>query len=355
MIKIIKKILVFVLVFAISSAFSGCNKPAEPQSSADVEVIIEEETIVWGDNSMTEQNSSVSSESTQQNSSEPQTSTPSENSSVTTLGDTTSVESTPSEPETVNTNYEWKSHSQDYKLLAFTFDDGPSTNMTRYVQLFSAFEGAGTFFVRGNSIKGDYSYNMMQSAINAGWDLGNHGDNHLVATNGGANGEATYDEIKADIDNLTNKLHTNLKNADGTQYEVNLYRPPNIKPTANTFKICNEEKLAVIWLKYDALDWDQTKTYQDRYKVFDQGLNTWVDGDVILCHETGVVGAEDTYKILEQLLPQFYKAGYRFCSITELMRLRGISQDQISGELNNVNGNRGMVTNILDAAAAGKK
>ena len=35
--------------------------------------------------------------------------------------------------------------------------------------------------------------------------------------------------------------------------------------------------------------------------------------------------------------------------------MRGVSIDQISGELNNVGGNRGMVTNILDAAAAGKK
>lgn len=353
-IKAMKKILIFVVVFALTFAFSGCSKPESPQSSADIEVIIEE-TIIQGDNSMTEQNSSVSSENTQQISSEQSNTTPSEDSSVTTSSENSSVVSTTSEPETIGTNYEWKSHSQDYKLLAFTFDDGPSTNMTRFVQLFSALEGAGTFFVNGRAIDGDYEYNMMQSAINAGWAIGNHGDNHLVATTGGANGEATYDEIKADINNLTHKLQTNLKNADGTPYKVNLYRPPNIKPTANTFQICKEETLAVIWLKYDALDWDQTKTYQDRYKVFNSGLDTWADGDIILCHETGVVGSEDTYKILEQLLPQFYKAGYRFCSITELMELRGITIDQISGELNDVDGNRGMVTNIVNAAKAGKK
>lgn len=249
------------------------------------------------------------------------------------------------------TEPEWKSHPEDFKLLAFTFDDGPSSNMPRYVDLFSLYEGTGTFFVRGISIKNDASYSMMQSAINAGWDIGNHGDNHLVATIGGiGGGEATYDQINADIVNLSNKLESNLKDRNGLPYKVKFYRPPNIKPTENTFKVCTEQDLAVIWLKYDALDWASNKTYNDRYNVFKNGIGTWKDGDVILCHEVGVVGAEDTYKILEELLPEFYEAGYRFCSISEYMRLRGISQYQLSGKLPIKNGNKGMVTNIMEVA-----
>ncbi|MBE6811135.1 MAG: hypothetical protein E7521_08825 [Ruminococcaceae bacterium] len=246
---------------------------------------------------------------------------------------------------------DWKSHPEDFKLLAFTFDDGPSSNMPRYVDLFSKYEGAGTFFVRGISIKNDDSYSMMQSAIDAGWDIGNHGDNHLVATIGGVGGgEATYDQINADIVNLNTKLESNLKDRNGLPYKVKFYRPPNIKPTENTFKVCTEQDLAVIWLKYDALDWASNKTYNDRYNVFKNGIGTWKDGDVILCHETGVVGAEDTYKILEELLPEFYEAGYRFCSINEYIQMRGISQYQLSGKLPIKNGNRNMVTNIIEVA-----
>lgn len=99
------------------------------------------------------------------------------------------------------------------------------------------------------------------------------------------------------------------------------------------------------------LDWDSTKTYQDRYNVFKNGISTWQDGDIILCHET----KGETYTILEELLPDFYRAGYRFCSIAELMELRGISLDQISGELNNVDGNNGMVVNVVKASKYGKK
>lgn len=353
-----KRILAFLVVLALIFTFAGCTKSETPQSSSDVEVIVEEEVIVQGGNDVTSNNSEIvnsvvseqqSNQQSDQQSSQQSPSTPSE-SSQNSSGDSDVNE----EDETVNIDYEWKSHPQDFKLLAFTFDDGPSVNMSRLVQLFSWYEGAGTFFVNGNKIKNESSYFAMQSAIDLGWDIGNHGDNHLVATTGGANGEATYDEIKADITNLTHKLETNLKTRDGASYKVNFYRPPNIKPTANSFKICGEENLAVIWLAHDALDWDATKTYNNRYTLFKNGIGTWEDGDIILCHETGNF-SEDTYKILEQLLPDFYKAGYRFCSIGELMDMRDITIDQISGELNDVDGNKGMVTNVIKAAEIGKK
>lgn len=244
---------------------------------------------------------------------------------------------------------EWKSHPEDYKLLAFTFDDGPSANAARLVELFAKYEGTGTFFVRGLSISGDNSYQIMQSAINAGWDIGNHGDKHLNAKTGNAGGEVTYDQIKADINNLTIKLESNLKNTDGTPYQVKFYRPPYIKPTENSFKVCEEQDLAVIWLKRDSNDWNGNMTYNDRYNLMQNGIGTWKDGDIILCHEKDSY-SEDTYKILVDLLPKFYEAGYRFCSISEYMQMRGISQYQLSGKLPNKNGNNGMVTNISEVA-----
>ena len=268
-------------------------------------------------------------------------------------GNDAAYEAVPKSESQQNTNQqsEWKSHPEDYKLLAFTFDDGPSSKAARLVDLFSLYEGTGTFFVRGISISGDSSYSNMQSAINAGWDIGNHGDKHMNAQFGGAGGgEVTYDQINADITNLTNKLESNLKTRDGSPYRVRFYRPPNIKPTSNTFKVCTEQNLAVIWLERDSMDWSGSYTYNSRYKIFKDGIGTWNDGDVILCHEHGTVGSDDTYNILVELLPEFYEAGYRFCSISELMELRGITQSQVSGELKTNASSKGMVTNILDDA-----
>ena len=351
-----KRILVLVMTLALVLSFAGCSSAESQQSSTDTEVIIKQESIIQGgessmtssDNQSTNDTTSTPSVDAPVSSEEQPSSNPSSSSS-----EVSSAVSTPSqvEDDTIDIDYEWKSHPEDYKLIAFTFDDGPGGLMQKYVEYFAAFEGSGTFFVNGTKIKGDYEYGLMQNAINYGWNIGNHGDNHLVATTGGGSGaEVSYEQLRADIMNLTNKLESNLKFRDGSPYDVSLYRPPNIKPTANTFKICGEENLSVIWLSHDALDWG-TNTKKDSYDVLKNGVGKWKDGDIILCHET----SQNTYDILQEVLPDYFRAGYRFCSITELMEMRGITREQIAGELKEVDGNRGMVTNILDAAAAGKK
>lgn len=347
----LKRIIALVIVHAIILSFLGCNSNKAQLSSNDIEIIVEEEIIVEGGDIMSNE-SNVSSDITQSNES---VETPVSSEQPSTSSNVSSIPSTPVEDDTINIDYEWKSHPEDFKLLAFTFDDGPSSRILDYVNLFAAFEGAGTFFVNGRNFKGSYEYELAQKAIDYGWDIGNHGENHLVATIGGAGGkETTYEELKKDIMDLTNRLHSNLKNRDGTPYEVTSYRAPNIKPTANTFKICDELNYPIIWLTYDALDWDTTKTDKNREDVFKYGIGKWEDGDVILCHEIQQY-ADQTYAYIEKYLPDFFRAGYRFCSISELMELRGITRDQISGELNEVDGNRGMVKNIVKAAKQGKK
>mgnify|MGYP003310262176 CR=1 FL=1 len=351
-----KRLISLILALVLVLALAGCSTTSE-ETSSDVEVIIQQETIVEKDDDTVSNESNINSETPQvsQPTSSIETPVSSEQPSSSSSQTSSNVSSTPAVDEFVNIDYEWKSHPEDYKLIAFTFDDGPTSRVQDYVNLFAAFEGAGTFFVNGRNFKSSYEYGLAQNAIDYGWDIGNHGENHLVATIGGEGGkEATYEELKKDIMDLTNKLHSNLKNRDGTPYEVTSYRAPNIKPTANTFKLCDELKYPVIWLEYDALDWDTTKTDKNREDVFKYGVGKWEDGDVILCHEVQQY-ADQTYEYIERYLPEFFRKGYRFCSVSELMELRGITREQICGELNNVDGNRGMVRNIVKAAQQGKK
>ena len=346
-----KRLVSLLLSHVLILTLAGCST-GSGETSSDVEVIIQQ--IVSKEEETVSSENNVSSEIIEENSSV-ETPVSSEQPSTSSSEINSNVSSTPVVDDTINIDYEWKSHPEDFKLLAFTFDDGPTSRMQDYVNLFAAFEGAGTFFVNGRNFKSSYEYGLAQNAIDYGWDIGNHGENHLVATIGGEGGkEATYEELKKDIMDLTNKLHSNLKNRDGTPYEVTSYRAPNIKPTANTFKLCDELKYPVIWLEYDALDWDTTKTDKNREDVFKYGVGKWEDGDVILCHEVQQY-ADQTYEYIEKYLPEFFRKGYRFCSVSELMELRGITREQICGELNNVDGNRGMVRNIVKAAQQGKK
>ena len=346
-----KRLVSLLLSHVLILTLAGCST-GSGETSSDVEVIIQQ--IVSKEEETVSSENNVSSEIIEENSSV-ETPVSSEQPSTSSSEINSNTSSTPVVDDTINIDYEWKSHPEDFKLIAFTFDDGPTSRVQDYVNLFAAFEGAGTFFVNGRNFKSSYEYGLAQNAIDYGWDIGNHGENHLVATIGGEGGkEATYEELKKDIMDLTNKLHSNLKNRDGTPYEVTSYRAPNIKPTANTFKLCDELKYPVIWLEYDALDWDTTKTDKNREDVFKYGVGKWEDGDIILCHEVQQF-ADQTYEYVEKYLPEFFRKGYRFCSVSELMELRGITREQICGELNNVDGNRGMVRNIVKAAQQGKK
>ncbi len=249
----------------------------------------------------------------------------------------------------------WKTHPEDYKLLAFTFDDGPRTKKdNRMVELFAKYKGSATMFVTGTSCASN-GYESLQNAINNGWDIGSHSMSHADAYTGSQkNGdytELTYDELKYQIADFNDLLEANLTMADGaTPYEVSLYRPPQIRTTETMFDVCIEENMLIIWALRDTYDWSSSYDEAARLQVLKDGVGTWIDGDIILGHIT----QDTTYNGLAATLEDFYDAGYRFCSVTELMKYRGIERSDISGKLNNVDGNKGMVTNIVNAATYGK-
>ena len=346
-----KKTFIFILSFALLFGLIGCKK-SESHNSSEVIEITEEIVYEGGESVVSQENQSNSNLQSEQNTLDNQVDSvytePVVSSENQTVGDNEEIKS----EKAVDINYEWKNHSQDYKLLAFTFDDGPSAEAQRLIDLFLQYEGAGTFFVNGQNIKSDADYTIMQNAINMGWAIGTHGMNHKNAlTEGSAGGVMTQQELQYEIKDFTAMLESKLKFADGTPYDITLYRPPNIAISSQMFDVCEADGLSVIWLAHDTHDWDKTKAYSHRFKIISDGVGTWLDGDVILAH----IWSDDTYNILKEKLPDFYDAGYRFCSVTELMQLRGISQDKISGRINNFDGNQNMVTNIIKSAKYGKK
>lgn len=252
-------------------------------------------------------------------------------------------------------NDDWRSHPEDFKLLAFTFDDGPSPiNDNRMVELFAQYNGSATMFVTGKACNSN-GYASLQNAINHGWDIGNHSMTHADAWSGSISQhtytELTYNELKYEISDMTAMLEANLTMADGvTPYNVPHYRPPQIRTTDTLFQICEEDNLPVIWLSQNTFDWSSNYDDDARLRVMQDGVCTWIDGDVILGHIT----QDSTYNCLEATIRAFYQAGYRFCSITELMKHRGIEIAHISGKLKEADGNMGCVTNIIKSATYGK-
>ena len=95
-------------------------------------------------------------------------------------------------------NDDWRSHPEDYKLLAFTFDDGPddySPSVTQKVaDAFAANNGSATFFFIGNSFNKDTDEGVAKYVLSKGNEIANHSYNHKNAATMDAMSEAEFNK-----------------------------------------------------------------------------------------------------------------------------------------------------------------
>ena len=246
-----KKTIAVISAILMQFSFVGCKKqPADNSSSEEAVVIYEYQSHVETTEDSPSNNNSLEANNSSSKNSNIDSSIISGNSSS---AESSKEENSMSSSNVSQTgiNYEWKSHSYDYKLLAFTFDDAPGGNVEKLIELFSAYQGAGTFFVNRKGLTDQSRCNALQKAIEAGWAIGNHGATHMSATKGGANGLATYKELKTEISDFSNTLESKLRNKDGSSYTISLYRPPELATSKEMFQICKEDNLAIIALEND--------------------------------------------------------------------------------------------------------
>ena len=105
-------------------------------------------------------------------------------------------------------------HPEDYKLIAFTFDDGPVFSevgdnvTTKIIDSFDAYYGAATFFFTGRGLRG-YGAALPEYAMIKGHELANHSDNHSTLSEI-ENRSETEKEIK-NVNGIGEKKFENMK------------------------------------------------------------------------------------------------------------------------------------------------
>lgn len=186
------------------------------------------------------------------------------------------------------------------KLLAFTFDDGPTPEITeRILEAFEKVGGKATFFVYGQRVE-EYP-EPLKKVVDAGHQVGNHSYGHVDLTSLNASG--IRDEIKK-----TNQLIYDLTGA-----KVNLVRPPYGK-TNQLMKDVIEYPM-INW-NIDSEDW-KSRDKDSVIKIIERDI---VDNGIILMHDV----YESTAEAVEYLLPLLQSEGYEFVTLEELAGINGI-------------------------------
>lgn len=178
------------------------------------------------------------------------------------------------------------------KIIALTFDDGPSKYTDEILNLLDKYNANATFFVLGNKVE-LYKETINKSIIN-GNEIGNHSYNHKWLIK--LKKEEFLDQI--------NKTQDIIKKTFD-------YTPKVLRPTYGSINslIRENTNLRITLWNVDTLDWK----YKNPKTIASRVIGHVKDGSIVLMHDTH----KQTVKALEMILNDLSNE-YKFVTVSEL-------------------------------------
>lgn len=192
--------------------------------------------------------------------------------------------------------------AEDEKLVALTFDDGPSGRFTR--KLLEGLEdrhAKATFLLCGYRME-QYP-ELTERIFLEGHEIGLHGYTHKSMQN------MCRGEVKQEIENTMALLPE--------ECQVSFLRSPGGLCGKCVQPVAAELGLAVLSWSVDPKDW----ATQDAETVEKEVISHVRDGDVILLHDMSDSSVEAALVIIDELQEQ----GFRFVTVSELARARNVT------------------------------
>ncbi len=197
------------------------------------------------------------------------------------------------------------------KVVALTFDDGPSPTWTpQILDVLKEGQAKATFFMLGEHVE-KYP-EVARRVASEGHEIGNH----------------TYDHHTL-IYYKTPELEKEINDAQvaifkATGLTTKYFRPPKAWLTENEKKDIKRMGYEVILWSLNSKDW---VTFDDRF-IVKYILHYVHPGDILLFHDSGGVfkpeggNRKETVKAVSRLIRKLRERGYRFVTISELLELR---------------------------------
>lgn len=191
----------------------------------------------------------------------------------------------------------------NYKMVAITFDDGPSVYTPKLLDALKERGAKATFFVLGNRAN-KYSATIKR-IIDEGHQLASHTYDHSNLA------RKSYSQILEQF-NKTADILTAL-GGDG-EYMVRL---PYGSCDAEVREAAKTAGIPLINWSVDSLDWQ----YRNTTKIVNKVLKYTGDGAIILLHDIHSPTIPAAIKIIDRLMAK----GYEFVTVEELLARRGIT------------------------------
>lgn len=192
------------------------------------------------------------------------------------------------------------------KVVALTFDDGSDgTNFNRILSILAKHNIKATFFLTGAGAT-DHPQSI-RDAVNMGHDIGNHSYSHPYFT------QISIVEM---VNQLT-KTDQIIRNLTGVSTKPFFRAPYGATNQTVLQTVGNAGYTYTLHWNIDSIDWTGNLAQDISNRV----LKNIVPGTIILMH-TGA-GASGTPPALEIIIPALKKLGYRFVTLSDLLKVTG--------------------------------
>ena len=185
------------------------------------------------------------------------------------------------------------------KVVALTFDDGPSDYTPAFLKVLHEKGAHGTFFEIGQEVAGREA--TMRQILAEGNEIGNHTSHH-DSFPGYADLAATSARIEA-----------------ATHFRPCLFRPPGGAVNAAVVAAAGAAGMRTINWDVDPADW----TTPGAGAVYSRIVGAVRPGSIVLMHDGGG-NRSGTLAALPRIIDTLRARGYRFVTVTELLGYRGI-------------------------------
>ncbi|MHB1126324.1 MAG: polysaccharide deacetylase family protein [Bacillota bacterium] len=204
--------------------------------------------------------------------------------------------------------------TEDFKLVALTFDDGPDPLYTQQIlDILGERDIMGTFFLLGRHVE-NYP-EIARRIVDEGHEIGNHTYSH-------------YNMLKAPPARIEEEI---VKGEEAIERVTGerpaLFRPPRGVYDANTQKVLRERGYNLILWSLSSRDWLEISARDIHNNIMARAK----PGEIILFHDSGNLfrssgGSRlNTVTALPTIIDELERQGYSFVTVTQMMIISGLT------------------------------
>ena len=226
-----------------------------------------------------------------------------EKESIKNTANSATVTAAPTATPTPAANASTTAIDKNGKMVALTFDDGPTYTTPMVLDKLDKYGIVTTHFIWGNRIT-EANKSLLVREATRGDEIDCHSWTHSYMD------KMTEDQIKKEIQQCCDKV----KEIAGVTPKF--FRAPNLAYSPTLYKAVDMPFIQGITCN----DWTASVTAEQRAKTVLSGVK---DGTIILMHEADQSN-QNTVAALDLIIPELQKQGYQFVTVSQLFEYKGV-------------------------------